>query len=73
MMFFLRIFACFFLFLSTSASAVDVFNLNNSPLPMAQAYHFSATRHDNVIVAHWEMAKGYYLYQSHLCFIKVSI
>lgn len=48
----------------------DLFNLNNdnSPLPAAEAFKFSATRTDHEVIAHWEIAPGYYLYKSHFVF-----
>jgi thiol:disulfide interchange protein DsbD len=61
---------CYLMLLfSVSASALDVFNVNNEPLPANQAYQFSATRNGDTITAHWSMAPGYYLYQDRFCFI----
>lgn len=60
---------CFMLFFSASASAVDIFHVNNDPLPADQAYQFSATRNGDTMIAHWTMAPGYYLYQDRFCFI----
>ncbi|NNM58378.1 MAG: protein-disulfide reductase DsbD [Legionellales bacterium] len=65
----MKILICGLFFFSCSVSAANIFELNDNPLPVDQAYHFSATRHDNVIDAHWQMAKGYYLYQTHFCFV----
>ncbi|MBY0545455.1 MAG: protein-disulfide reductase DsbD [Gammaproteobacteria bacterium] len=60
---------CTLFFFSMSASAVDLFNVDNNPLPLAQAYQFSAVRDANTVNAHWQMAPGYYLYQDRFCFI----
>lgn len=57
------------LFCSLSSQATDIFHLNNQPLPLSQAYIFSAQRLDTLIEAKWTMPKGYYLYRDRFCFV----
>ena len=64
----LRLLCLFLLFCSCSVNALNIFDLKQAPLPMSQAYVFSAHREADQIIAHWSMPKGYYLYQDRFCF-----